>query len=349
MAIKIDLEKAYDQLEWSFIRDTLTLFKIPNHLITLIISCVSFSSISILFNGGALEHFLPSRGIRQGDPLSPYLFILCMEVLGAFIADKCYSKHWNPIKASQSGPAFSHLFFADDLVHFARADRKNCIAIREVLDSFCSISVQKVSYEKSRVFFSPNVSSEVRSELSDILGFRFTPSLGKYLGFPIKNSAIPQNFRFIIERVQSRPAEWKANLLSFDGRLVLTQAVTTTIPNYAMQCVALPAKILNSIDRLSSNFLWGSSESKKRLHLVSWKKIAKPKKDGSLGIQAAKVKNVANLAKLNWRLYTEPSSLWARVLSQKYCSLRRSSNARSFKSCSTTWSAIRKGELVFKK
>ncbi|KAL4613797.1 hypothetical protein ACB092_07G006600 [Castanea dentata] len=116
-----------------------------------------------------------------------------------------------------------------------------------------------------------------------------------------------------------------------------------------MQCVALPVKILNSIDRLSRNFLWGTSESKKRLHLVSWKKIAKPKKDGGLGIHAAKVKNVSNLAKLNWRLHAEPSSLWARVLSQKYCSLRRSSNARSFKSCSTTWSAIRKGESVFKK
>ena len=82
---------------------------------------------------------------------------------------------------------------------------------------------------------------------------------------------------------------------------------------------------------------------------MSWKKIAKPKKDGGLGNQAAKAKNVANLAKLNWRLHTEPSSLWARVLSQKYYSSRRLSNARSFKSCSTTWSAIQKGESVFKK
>ena len=72
MAIKIDLEKAYDYLEWSFIRNTLALFKFPIQLISLIMSCVSTSSISILYNGGALEPFLPSRGIRQGDPLSPY-------------------------------------------------------------------------------------------------------------------------------------------------------------------------------------------------------------------------------------------------------------------------------------
>ena len=73
MAIKRDLEKAYDHLEWSFIRDTLKLFKFPSHLISLIMSCVSTTSISILFNGGTLDSFQSSRGICQGDPLSPYL------------------------------------------------------------------------------------------------------------------------------------------------------------------------------------------------------------------------------------------------------------------------------------
>ena len=140
MAIKINLEKAYNRLEWSSIRDTLSLFRFLSHLIKLIMSCVSSSSISILFNGGALDPFLPSRGIRQGDPLSPYLFILCMEVLAAFILEKCSSNCWDPIKASRGGLTFSHLFFVDDLVLFMKADQKNCVAIREVLDSFCSIS-----------------------------------------------------------------------------------------------------------------------------------------------------------------------------------------------------------------
>ena len=88
-------------------------------------SCVSTSFISVLYNGGALEPFLPSKGIRQGDPLSPYLFILCMEVLGAFITEKCVSMLWDPIKASREGLAFSHLFFAEDLLLFAKVDRKN--------------------------------------------------------------------------------------------------------------------------------------------------------------------------------------------------------------------------------
>lgn len=122
MAIKIDLEKAYDRLEWSFIRDTLDLFKFPKHLISLIMSWVSFLSILMLFNGGALEPFHPSKGIRQGDPISPYLFIMCMEVLGDLIAEKCEAKLWNSVMASRGGIAFSHLFFTYDLVLFAKVD-----------------------------------------------------------------------------------------------------------------------------------------------------------------------------------------------------------------------------------
>ena len=85
MAIKIDLEKAYDGLEWHFIRDVLNLYNLPQDTVKLIMSCISGSSISVLFNDRKLDPFLLSKGIRQGNPLSPYLFILCMEVLGFFL------------------------------------------------------------------------------------------------------------------------------------------------------------------------------------------------------------------------------------------------------------------------
>lgn len=219
LAIKLDLEKAYDRLEWSFIRDTLKLFYFPHHLISLIMSCVSTTSISILFNGGTLDAFQPSRGIRQGDPLSPYLFILCLEVLRALIEGKCKENLWNPVKASQGGPAFSHLFFVDDLLLFAKADRKNCVAIKEVLESFCDLSGQKVSGEKTRVFFSPNVDQSMRGDFCDVLGFKSTLTLGKYLGFPLKHKGIQQDFGFILEHIQNKLATWKANLLSLEGEL----------------------------------------------------------------------------------------------------------------------------------
>ena len=163
MALKIDLEKAYDKLEWSFIRDMLIRVNLPKDIIDLIMSCVSTVSTSILFNGEALDPIFPSRGIRQGDPIFPYLFIMCMDYLGQLIEEKCSGKLWHPVKASQSGPVFSHLFFADDLILFAKSDGVNSAAIRDVLDTFCSISRQTVSEAKPRVYFSPNVDGILES------------------------------------------------------------------------------------------------------------------------------------------------------------------------------------------
>lgn len=223
MAIKIDLEKAYDRLEWSFIRDTLALFKVPKFLLNVIMSCVTSPSIFVLFNGGALEDFRPTREIRQVDPLLPYIFIMCMEVLGFLIKDKCDSKLWNLVKASRGGPAFSHLFFADDLVFFGKADMKNCQSMKDALDVFCDLSREKVSLSKSRVYFSTNVPTEKRAELCSCLELHSTPNLGKYLGFPLKqHGSSKHDFDFVIEQVQSKLAGWKAHLLSFASRVVLT-------------------------------------------------------------------------------------------------------------------------------
>ena len=94
---------------------------------------------------------------------------------------------WTPVKASRGGLAFSHLFFVDDIVLFAKADLINCSTIRDVLDQFCEISGQTVSVAKSRVFFSPNIDRDTRESFSDILGMQSTPNLGRYLGFPIKS------------------------------------------------------------------------------------------------------------------------------------------------------------------
>ncbi|XP_075659314.1 uncharacterized protein LOC142629242 [Castanea sativa] len=195
-----------------------------------------------------------------------------MEVLGALISKKCNSNLWDPVKVTQGGLAFSHLFFADDLVLFAKANRKNCMAVKHVLDCFCSLSSQKVSQDKFRVYFSPNVTEEYRDELCEILGFRSTPSLWKYLGFPIKIGATPQDFGFIIDHVQSRLSGWKANLLSFAGRLVLTQAVTSTIPNYlALEIKATPISFFASnSDRISwSSFPNGIFDLKDAYKLAS--------------------------------------------------------------------------------
>ena len=105
------LEKAYDRMEWSFVRNVLCSLGFQNATVELILSCISFTSISLLFNGEQLEEFEPSRGLRQGDPIFPYIFILCMELVSSLINKKCEDGDWDKVKASRNGLGFSYMFF----------------------------------------------------------------------------------------------------------------------------------------------------------------------------------------------------------------------------------------------
>ena len=235
MAIKVDLEKAYDRMEWNFIHKVLQAFRFPQNLICVIMNCVTTTRISILFNGDALEPFTPSRGLRQGDSFSPYLFILCMEYLGHLIEQKCTEGVWKALKASRENVGISHLFFVDDLILFAKIDEEACEVISEVLWIFCSESRQKVSLEKSRTYFSPNVEPKVKDEVCERLGIRATTIIGKYLGFPIKHRGVARNqLNFIVERVMNKLAGWKTKFLSFAGRYVLVKLTMAAIANYVM-------------------------------------------------------------------------------------------------------------------
>ena len=205
--VKIDLEKAYDKLEWGFIREMLIKINLLHNIIKLIMSYVSTVSTSIVVNGGASDLILPSRGLRQGDPISPYIFIICMDFLVQLIEEKCSTNKWKPVRANRSGAAFLHLFFANDLILFAKANLKNCAAVREVLDLFYSKSGQSVNGAKSRVYFFPNVDRDSREDFCAILGFQSTPNLGIYLGIPIKNpGSSSQDFNFVLERVKQKLA-----------------------------------------------------------------------------------------------------------------------------------------------
>lgn len=127
--VKIDLEKAYDRLEWSFIRMVLIHFGFPSNIVALIRSCISTRPAYILFNGTKHEPFSPSKGTRQFDPSSLYLFLQCMEFLGSHITKLCEEQHWPKIKVSNGGPCFSHISFADDLMLFAKSNLKYCDAL----------------------------------------------------------------------------------------------------------------------------------------------------------------------------------------------------------------------------
>lgn len=147
--------------------DTLSLLDIPINIKNLIFHCISSSNMSINWNGNSTSSFKNSIGLRQGDPISPYLFVLALERLGYKISDLVNSNNWKPLTFGRGNSLkLSHICFVDDIVLFAEANIEQVQVIRETLDDFCSKSGQKVNLHKSKVFFS-NVSESKRVDYLD--------------------------------------------------------------------------------------------------------------------------------------------------------------------------------------
>lgn len=181
MVIKLDLKKAFDKLEWPFIRDMLHSINLPPKLIKIILSCISSSQLAILVNGQPTNFFEPTRGVRQGDPLSPYLFILGMKFLSLLIIyDNISSGNWTPISLSSNGPSISHTHFADDVFLFAESTESNALSIKNTLQKFMKHNSLSINNLKSIIYFSDNCHSTTCNNISSILSIKQTSNLGLY-------------------------------------------------------------------------------------------------------------------------------------------------------------------------
>lgn len=172
--LKLDMEKDFDRVEWSFIKVALKFFNFPQRFIDIIMAYLSSSQLSVLINGQPSPFFQPSRGIRQGDPLSPYIFIICMEYLSLLIFEAVRKKSWCPLYLSRNGPHISHLLFADDVLLIARTDSSSIFAMKKILAFFSNISNQKISLSKSRIYFSPNTTVDSKNYLTTAFNIPIT-------------------------------------------------------------------------------------------------------------------------------------------------------------------------------
>lgn len=260
--------------------------------------CVTSSTFSILWNGNKMPSFKPSHGLRQGDPLSPYLFILCMEKLSLAINNAVFQGEWEPIQITSTWPQVSHLLFADDVLLFIKARNSQLRFVTDLFDRFSKASGLKINLSKSRAYYSTGTPQRKINSLTNISGIRSTTSLDKYLGFPIlKGRPKRSDFNFIIEKMQNRLVSWKNRLLNKTGRLTLANSVLSSIPSYFMQINWLPQSICDNIDQTTRNFIWRGTNNK-GIHLVNWKKISLPKNLGGLGIRTAREANTSLLGKL---------------------------------------------------
>lgn len=145
MAMKLDMSKAYDRVEWSFLKGIMLKLGFHHTWVSLVMSCVRTVSYSVLINGEPKGFFYPSKGLHQGDPISPYLFLLCAEGLNALLARASKTKTIQGLSISRGGPKLTHLFFANDSVLFCRANMQECNVIMDILKKYERASEQQVN------------------------------------------------------------------------------------------------------------------------------------------------------------------------------------------------------------
>ena len=199
--------------------------------------CVKSVSYSILVNGEPKGHIVPTRGIRQGDPLSPYLFLICSKGLNGLIEHAVENKHIEGVSLCRNGPKISHIFFADDSLLFCRVRVGDVKKIQEILGKYERASGQKINSDKTTLFFSNNTSNATKEEIKNLLGVAEIKEYERYFGLPtVVGRKKKASLNFIKNRVWGKLQGWKKKLLSQAGKEVLLKAVVQAIPTFAMSC-----------------------------------------------------------------------------------------------------------------
>jgi hypothetical protein len=273
----------------------------------------------MLMNVDKVGPIYPGRGLRQGDTLSPYLFILATEGLTALIKQSIHRGEIHGIKICRGALIVSHLLFADDCFLFCRATITEASQLMSILDTYSAASGQDINLSKSEVFFSRNLSKAAQEDLSGIMGVKHVMGTCTYLGLPsMVGRSKKATFGFIKDRIWRKINSWRGRALSKAGKDVMIKSVLQAIPSYIMRVYLIPESIISEIERMLNSFWWGDGSNNKGIRWLAWDKLTKPKAAGGLGYRDFHVFNMSLIAKQAWKFLSEPEKLVSRIFKARY-------------------------------
>lgn len=351
MVLKLDMSKAYDRVEWSYMEAILLRMGFDSHVVHLFMNCLNSVKYFIAHAGRNFGLIVPERGLRQGDHLSSYLFLICMEGLSSLLQDFERKRLITGIKVARTAPSISHMFFADDTYIFCKANMEYVDHILSVLNIFETASGQKINNGKSSIFSSKNVPDSLKHTLCSKLKYTEASDHSSYLGLPNiigrNKSAI---FGFIKEKLKARILGWEQIFLSKSEKEVLLKTITQALPNYVMSVFLLPANLCQQLERLMCKYWW-QTDSKKdgSIHWQSWTRMCESKFSGGMGFCNIRYFNLALLGKQGWRLLKFQDKLVSKVFKARYYSKGTFLTAEIGHNPSYIWRSIMATQEVIRK
>ena len=287
MVCKLDIEKAYDNISWEFLNQVMGRMGFGGRWLSWINWCISTVSFSVLINGSPVGFFPSSKGLRQGDPLSPYLFVIGMEALSCLINRAVEGKFLSGSRITDGrggNLVISHLLYADDTLIFCEANKEQLKYLSWILMWFEALSGLKINLNKSEII--PIGPVDNAEELAKDLGCKPRALPTSYLGLPLgaKHKAVGV-WDSIEERFRKRLAAWKIQYISKGGRATLIRNTLSSLPIYYLSLFRMPQKVCARLEKIQRQFLWGGNDQDRKTALVRWTTVCMAKYKGGIGIK----------------------------------------------------------------
>nr|GFA97153.1 RNA-directed DNA polymerase, eukaryota [Tanacetum cinerariifolium] len=301
LIFKVNFAKAYDSVRWDFLLDVLYAFGFRSRWCTWIRGIFSSNMASILVNASPTVKFSIFCGLKQGDPLAPFLFILVMETLHISVSRAVNDGVFKGLQIHDS-MVLSHLFYVDDVVFLGEWSDDNLANLIRILQCFQLASGLKINVQKSQVL-GVGVSSDIVNQGASIICCSVIHAPFKYLGVTVGDHMSRHSaWLNTIQKVRTRLSKWKVKTFSIGGRLTLLKSVLEAVPLYTLSIYKDPKGVLHEMEMIRNNFF----------------NVYASKKHGGLGVSSYYALNRSLLFKWVWRFLSQDGSLWSRVINAIY-------------------------------
>ncbi|WMV39051.1 hypothetical protein MTR67_032436 [Solanum verrucosum] len=320
VVVKLDMTKAYDKVSWIFLTKVLRIYGFSERIIDMVVMLISKNWYSVIMNGQTFGFFQSSRGLKQGDPLSPALFIIAAEVLARNFNHLFKDQKYKDFGLPKWSPVINHLSYADDTILFCSGQSYSMKKMMKVVRDYEHVSGQMVNLDKSFVYLREKVPLGVCRKIKRITSIKQGSFPFTYLGCPIfygrKNRTY---FESLIKKVMKRISSWQNILLSFGGRYVLISNVLQSLLIYILSAMNPPACVITQLHRIFAKFFWANTTGAKNKHWVGWDKMCYPRRERGMRCRSIQDVSKALFAKLWWNFRTSTNTLWESFMWNKYC------------------------------